>query len=659
MSNKTLFNPTTQAHTPFACMVESSRLNMLDKYWKQVTTSENVKNPFIINPEVSDVTNVNDHFKLHASEDLIKLYYGHDVLIVYLIESKKLMTYYVPEYQDASSASYKLFYMNPNQKIKKNELIYSYAPLDVDNQIPQVGYRVKSAFMPFFGFTTEDSYVISDRFAKQAKITLHEKVFIPISKGLKYFKRFEGEGLVPKVGDKIDAKKGVYNYIPFEEARNLIVDLSNISDHEIKMMTKKFGGDLSGVVSNVKVHRVKKEIKLQGENLINKPFFEELENIYSKQLDKVQNDLNNALNILPDNKIKEELINGVLDTHVFIKKLNQNFLTNKFKSMIEDLKLTEIDYILELDIVNESETAYGDKFTSMYAGKGTVGLIIPENLTPITENGEKIDIFINPLSIFGRNNWGIIVETIFGKIIVDIENDVRNNNKEIVFDKLKFIYDKYLVGEYPDLEKQASEAFEKLSANWEQWRDNVLKSGLFFWSAAFSEFSYKRLIEEVFVPYQEKFNVNLIKKERIKISKELQKWLQEINLNSGAFEPDEDVWVEVYTGWDYYLKLYHTADSKYNMTNFAGKYTVTGQPVRGRRNQGGGHISWQTLGALFAAGATDIIKELYTIKSDCLNDKIDFMTQMIQDKYYLKDKYESRTKDTVNVYLKLFGLTFD
>ncbi len=657
--NKILFNPTTQASTPFASMVESSRLNMLDKYWKQVTTSENVRNPFIVNPEVEKVVFTDDHFKLHAPEDAIKLYFNHDIMIIYLTESKKLITYYVPEYQDASSASYKLFYVNPNQNIKKGELLYSYAPLDIENNIPQVGYRVKTAFMPFFGFTTEDSYVISDKFAKKAKITLHEKIFIPISKGLKYFKRFEGKGLVPKVGDKIDAKKGVYNYIPFEEARNLIVDLSNISDHEIKMMTKKFGGDLSGVVTNVKVHRVKKEIKLQGENLVNKPLFEELEEIFSNQYNMIQKDLENALSILPDNKIKEELIEGVMSTHAFIKKLNQNFLTNKFKSMIDDLKLTEIDYILEIDVVNESETAYGDKFTSMYAGKGTVGLIIPEELTPVTESGEMIDLFINPLSIFGRNNWGVIVETIFGKIIKDIENDIQENRRELVFEKLKFIYDKYLIKEYPQLEEQSEEAFKVLTENWDRWRENVLKNGLFFWSAAFSEFSYKQLIEEVFVPYQEKFGVNLIKKERLKITKELLKWLQDIGLNSGTIEPDEDVWVEVYTGWDYYLKLYHTADSKYNMTNFAGKYTVTGQPVRGRRNQGGGHISWQTLGALFAAGATDIIKELYTIKSDCLNDKIDFMTQKIQGEYYLKHKYESRTKETVNVYLKLFGLSFD
>ena len=648
-----------QGCTPFACTVESSRLNMQEKYWNQVTTSENVDNPFIVNPEVEKVAMTNDHFKLRAPENIIKLYFDHNIIIAYLTESKRLVTYYVPEYQDAANASYKLYYINQNEKINKGELLYSYAPVDVENNVLKIGYRTKTAFLPFFGFTTEDSYVISDEFAQRAKITRHEKIFIPVSKGLKYFKTFKSEGMLPEIGTPVTVKKGIYKYIPFEDAKNLIGDLSNLSEHEIKIFSKKFGPNFDGVISGIKVHKVKKDITLQGENLINKPFFDELDTVYSEQYEKISSELNNALKIISNEEIKNNLIEGIMDTHVFIRKLNQNYLTNKFKTVMNDLKLTEVDYIIEMDIVQENETAYGDKFTSMYAGKGTVGLIIPEGLSPVTENGDRIDLFINPLSIFGRNNWGVIIESLFAKVIKDIEKDVELDNRDVAFRKLKFIYDAYLIEEHEGLDQQGDEAFEVLQENWDAWKANVLKNGLFFWAAAFSKFSFKRLIEEVFEPYQETFNVNIINKEKIKISRELLSWLQEIGLDSGAVEPDEDIEVEVYTSWDYYLKLYHTADSKYNATNFAGRYTVSGQPVRGRRNQGGGHISWQTLGALFAAGATDIIKELYTIKSDCLNDKIDFMTQKIQGDYILKDKYESRTKDTVNVYLKLFGLTFE
>jgi DNA-directed RNA polymerase beta subunit len=342
--------------------------------------------------------------------------------------------------------------------------------------------------------------------------------------------------------------------------------------------------------------------------------------------------------------------------------LNQQQLTNKFKTVMDDLKLTEIDYIIEIDIVQDAETVYGDKFTTGYAGKGTVGLIIPDHLTPETENGEKIDVFMNPLSIFGRNNWGVIVETLFGKIITDIENHIRENDKQGVIERIEFIYKNYLEKEFKELniDEVKQEALEILNSQWDKWRDSTLANGLFFYAKAFSEFSYKDIIEQIVLPYQEKFKINLIKKEKIKISKDLVKWLQDIGLVSGAIEADEDIWIEVFTGWNQILKLYHTAESKYNASNFAGKYTITGQPVRGRKNQGGSHVSWQTLGALYAAGATDIIKEIYTVKSDCLKDKIDFMTQMISEgEYYLKDKYESRTKDTVNAYLKLFGLKFN
>ena len=113
-----LFNPVMQAFTPFASNVESSRLNMQAKYWNQIVTSENVKNPFIVTPEVDKLVMQDDHFKMRAPEDCVKIFQGHDILILYYLESKKLMTFYIPQYQDASGASYKLFYVNPAHKIK-------------------------------------------------------------------------------------------------------------------------------------------------------------------------------------------------------------------------------------------------------------------------------------------------------------------------------------------------------------------------------------------------------------------------------------------------------------------------------------------------------------------------------------------------------------
>jgi len=114
--------------------------------------------------------------------------------------------------------------------------------------------------------------------------------------------------------------------------------------------------------------------------------------------------------------------------------------------------------------------------------------------------------------------------------------------------------------------------------------------------------------------------------------------------------------------WNYILKLHHTSNSKYNSVSFTTSYSkVTGQPVRGRKKNGGGHISWQSLAALLAHKENNaILKELYTIKSDALDEKRNFILKFIRDgEYHLKDNYYSVTKKTLNNALKILGMKFE
>jgi hypothetical protein len=48
------------------------------------------------------------------------------------------------------------------------------------------------------------------------------------------------------------------------------------------------------------------------------------------------------------------------------------------------------------------------------------------------------------------------------------------------------------------------------------------------------------------------------------------------------------------------------------------------------------------------------------VKSDSLASKEQFLSQMISDKkYFLKHKYDSKTKATIDIYLQMLGLKFD
>jgi len=69
-------------------------------------------------------------------------------------------------------------------------------------------------------------------------------------------------------------------------------------------------------------------------------------------------------------------------------------------------------------------------------------------------------------------------------------------------------------------------------------------------------------------------------------------------------------------GYMYYLKLYHTVDSKIHSRSIGPYSLVTQQPLRGKSNFGGQRLGEMEVWAIEAYGAAHLLFEMMTIKSD-------------------------------------------
>ena len=100
-----------------------------------------------------------------------------------------------------------------------------------------------------------------------------------------------------------------------------------------------------------------------------------------------------------------------IDDSVKTKKGQLGFVDKSFITLGE-----EGFNIAKVRIREERIPAIGDKMASRAGQKGTLGLIIPEENMPFTDDGVRPDLIINPHALPSRMTIGQIVESLFGKV---------------------------------------------------------------------------------------------------------------------------------------------------------------------------------------------------------------------------------------------------
>jgi DNA-directed RNA polymerase beta subunit len=676
-----LFSPQIETFTPFASYTDPSRLNMASKQQLQTVIGQYTDTPIVIDKHYQKITKMNSPFIEFAPEDGHILLADDETLIIYYPELKKLITKSTPPVKKLINNALSLKYRVDVGPIKKGELLFDYTHVNTKNLLPRIGHRANILFSSFFGYTADDAMVISESFSKKATIEYSQKVFIPITKEWKYLRNPLDNFFYSKAQTLMD--EAYIQYFPIDAGDHFMAEIHNVSEQPSMFFTKNIAGIKHGQVVSVKVHKntEKSFQELKGEYIYTPGLIDEIEDFYK---DNYKTYLNakyifDQLGIDKEESVK--LAEELFHNYYSVPKFTKDF-TTKLKDEFQ-LEADNVDFLLEVTISKEVKTTRGDKFTNLFAGKGTVSMIIPDTLMPKDpQTGEPVDIIFNPLGIFGRNNWGVLFELALSKVAKDIELIAKKTlvNDEVQLDKANAILARISFVAENFIKDYDTEYYNKITEhllpgiksamvheNFEPIKElveDINTNGFYLFAPNFPNIKYTDFYHNFVEPYGKQFNVEF-GKTTVTLDQPLIDWLRD-NWNYKNEVLGDDTYgteIEAFVGSNYMLKLYHTSYSKFTTVSLANSYSkITGQPVRGRKKFGGQHISWQTLAALLGHKENNgILKELYTIKSDApIKDKEKFLIQYItKGEYNLKPKYVSLTKRAVNNALKILGMQFE
>jgi DNA-directed RNA polymerase beta subunit len=260
----------------------------------------------------------------------------------------------------------------------------------------------------------------------------------------------------------------------------------------------------------------------------------------------------------------------------------------------DDILPSGVTKLVKIYIATKRKLKVGDKMAGRHGNKGIVSNIVPEIDMPYQEDGRAVDIILNPLGVPSRMNIGQILEVhlgLVGKNLGEQIEDMFNNQQESFIKDLRAkmidIADvAKLMNAKELLTNMSDEELLKYGRDWSR--------GVKFAAPVF-EGANKEEFDKLF---------------------ELAKIESDGKMVLFDGKTGEQMIERVNVGYMYMLKLHHLVDEKVHARSTGPYSLVTQQPVGGKALFGGQRFGEMEVWALEAYGASHILKEMLTIKSD-------------------------------------------
>ncbi|MFL5570500.1 MAG: DNA-directed RNA polymerase subunit beta, partial [Gemmatimonadaceae bacterium] len=246
----------------------------------------------------------------------------------------------------------------------------------------------------------------------------------------------------------------------------------------------------------------------------------------------------------------------------------------------------------------------GDKMAGRHGNKGVVSRIVPVEDMPFMADGTPADVVLNPLGVPSRKNVGQILETHLGWAAKGLglrlgEMIKAKAETEQLRAFLGKIYNE--TGKKEDLDNFSDEEIVELAYN--------LKNGVPFATPVFDgahESEIRRMLDLAF-PDEIATHLGMTPSKN------------QVTMYDGrtgeAFER------KVTVGFMHMLKLHHLVDDKMHARSTGPYSLVTQQPLGGKAQFGGQRFGEMEVWALEAYGASYVLQEMLTVKSDDVNGR--------------------------------------
>lgn len=500
-----------------------------------------------------------------------------------------------------------------------------------------LGTNLTVAYMPWNGYNYEDAIILNQRIVSENLLTsIHIEEYSvdaretrlgpeEITKDIPSISENEiaclDEDGIVKIGTRVKAGdilvgkitlKGDCQNSPEEK---LLRAIFGEKSREVRDTSLRVPAGVEGVVIDVKVFSrsgARKDQRYKSVVAQESIKLKEEFNLYKKTLEKmvrheVFNIINDTLGLTQeafDNEVIDLLFEKITIKYPSNNQINKIITSYKIQlKVMEGLQKEELSSLkcgdqlasgvlkmVKVYIGTMRPMQVGDKMAGRHGNKGVVSLILPREDMPFMENGNPVDIILNPLGVPSRMNLGQILEMVLGlcgKVLGEkIAHLITQNANNSVKSELMKIFNEKVILE-----------IEKVSGQngLNKFAQYIAKHGVYFAASVFDSGNF----EEDIIPLIEQ--ANLSKTGTYKL----------IDGRTGEYF-DQKVTV----GLMYMIKLNHMVDDKLHARSVGPYSLVTQQPLGGKAQAGGQRFGEMEVWALEGYGAANILQELLTYKSD-------------------------------------------